>query len=406
MDDIAIKVENLTKIYKLYDKPIDRMKESLSLTKKKYSKDYYALKDISFEVKRGETVGIIGTNGSGKSTLLKIITGVLTQSSGTVEVNGKISALLELGAGFNPEYTGLENIYLNGTMMGYTKEEMDKRVKPIIDFADIGDFINQPVKTYSSGMFARLAFAVAINVEPDILIVDEALSVGDMRFQIKCMNKMKDMMENNGTTVLLVSHDINAIRRFADIAIWINSGNLKKIGFVNDVADEYVTFLKLRDSNFSMNKKKLPVFKERKKGGCIAEIIGFEVYDYMNREVDNLDFDDFIRIEVVYDVYDINLKSPVIGIAFHKGGREYVCGVNTLLDNFKISWNYGRNRIVLDYMYGMRVFGGEYFFDVAIMDSTASVAIQYITKIKKIKINSQYKAEGNFVIPHRWRGDI
>ena len=177
MSDIAIKVDNVSKLYKLYDKPSDRFKEALGLTKEKKYREHYALSDVSFEVKKGETVGIIGTNGSGKSTILKIITGVLNPTGGKVDVSGRISALLELGAGFNMEYTGVENIYLNGTMMGYSKEEVDAKLQMILDFADIGDFVNQPVKTYSSGMFVRLAFAVAINIDPEILIVDEALSV-------------------------------------------------------------------------------------------------------------------------------------------------------------------------------------------------------------------------------------
>ena len=175
--DIVIQVKDLSKIYKLYNKPIDRLKESLGIAKKKNYTEHYALNHVSFQVERGEAVGIIGTNGSGKSTILKIITGVLNQTSGEVKVNGRISALLELGAGFNPEYSGLENVYLNGTMIGFSKQEIDEKLQEILDFADIGDFIHQPVKTYSSGMFVRLAFAVAINIEPEILIVDEALSV-------------------------------------------------------------------------------------------------------------------------------------------------------------------------------------------------------------------------------------
>lgn len=195
--NIAIKVQNLTKVYKLYDKPIDRLKEALHPLKKKYHKDSYALNDVSFEIKKGETVGIIGKNGAGKSTLLKIITGVLTPTSGHVHVNGRIASLLELGAGFNPEYTGIENIYLQGTLMGYSHEEMKAKVDEILAFADIGDFVYQPVKMYSSGMFARLAFAVAINVDPDILIVDEVLSVGDIAFQSKCFNKFKEFQRGN-----------------------------------------------------------------------------------------------------------------------------------------------------------------------------------------------------------------
>lgn len=238
MNNTAIKVSHLTKIYKLYDKPIDRLKESLHPLKKQYHKDFYALNDVSFEIKRGETVGIIGKNGAGKSTLLKIITGVLTPTSGSVHVHGRIASLLELGAGFNPEYTGVENIYFQGSLMGYTREEMAAKVDDILAFADIGDFVYQSVKMYSSGMFARLAFAVAINVDPDILIVDEALSVGDMLFQAKCMTKMKAMMER-GITVLFVSHDTYFIQSLCSRAIYINAGQIIAIGDVDDVTAMY-----------------------------------------------------------------------------------------------------------------------------------------------------------------------
>lgn len=202
MSEVAIRVDDVSKLYKLYDKPSDRLKESLGLTRKKLYKEHYALHNVSFDVKRGETVGIIGTNGSGKSTILKIITGVLNPSGGHVEIDGRISALLELGAGFNMEYTGIENIYLNGTMIGFSREEIDAKMQDILDFADIGDFVHQPVKTYSSGMFVRLAFAVAINIDPEILIVDEALSVGDVFFQAKCYKKFEDF-KKMGKTILL-----------------------------------------------------------------------------------------------------------------------------------------------------------------------------------------------------------
>lgn len=186
---IAIQVKNLDKVYKLYDKPSDRMKEALGLSKKKKYKEHHALDQVNLTIYQGETVGIIGTNGSGKSTILKIITGVLNPSGGKVTVNGRISALLELGAGFNMEYNGIENVYLNGTMIGFSEKEIDEKMDAILEFADIGDYVYQPVKTYSSGMFVRLAFAVAINIEPEILIVDEALSVGDVFFQAKCYHK-------------------------------------------------------------------------------------------------------------------------------------------------------------------------------------------------------------------------
>lgn len=238
-----IQIRNVNKVYQLYNKPIDRLKESLSLTRKCYHRNHYALREISFDVYRGETLGIIGTNGSGKSTLLKILTRIIVPTSGTVTVNGKIAALLELGAGFNPEYTGMENIYLNGTMMGYSKAEMGERVKNILDFADIGAFINQPVKTYSSGMFARLAFSVAINVEPDILIVDEALSVGDVFFQNKCFKKF-DELKAKGVTILFVSHDIASVRQMCSRVLWIEQGEQIMLGDSKAVCNAYANSIK------------------------------------------------------------------------------------------------------------------------------------------------------------------
>lgn len=226
-------------MYKLYDNPMDRLKEAFSgKNKKKRYKEHYALNDVSFDVHKGETVGIIGTNGAGKSTILKIITGVLNPTSGNLEINGRISALLELGAGFNMDYTGLENVYLNGTMIGFTREEIDERLDQILEFADIGDFIHQPVKTYSSGMFVRLAFAVAINIDPEILIVDEALSVGDVFFQAKCYKKFEEFKEM-GKTILFVSHDLSSISRYCDRAVLLNKGRKLAEGLPNDMIDLY-----------------------------------------------------------------------------------------------------------------------------------------------------------------------
>lgn len=239
MSESIIQISGLSKVYKLYDKPTDRVKEALHLSWKTCAKEFKALDNISFEVNKGETVGIIGTNGAGKSTLLKIITGVLEKSSGDVNIKGKISALLELGTGFNQEYTGIQNIYLSGRMMGYSKKEMDERIQNIIDFAEIGEFINQPVKIYSSGMFARLAFAVAINVEPDILIVDEALSVGDLFFQNKCFKKF-DELKKKGVTILFVSHDISSVRQMCSRVLWIEKGTQKIFDSSDKVCDMYM----------------------------------------------------------------------------------------------------------------------------------------------------------------------
>ena len=236
----AISVNNVTKIYKMYEKPFDRLKETFHPFCKQYNTPFYALDDVSFEIKKGETVGIIGTNGSGKSTILKIITGVLQPTEGEVRVEGKISALLELGAGFDMEYTGIENIYMNGAILGYTREEMDIKKEEILAFADIGDFVNQPVKTYSSGMLVRLAFALSINVEPEILIIDEALAVGDAFFQAKCFQKLEEIKEK-GTTILFVSHDTVSVKKLCKRAVWLDRGHLKEVGEAKEVCEHYLS---------------------------------------------------------------------------------------------------------------------------------------------------------------------
>ena len=242
MSSEAIKLEHITKIYKLYGRNRDRLKDSLGLTKKKCYTEHYALRDVSMEIHQGETVGIIGTNGSGKSTILKIITGVLNPTGGSVHVNGRISALLELGAGFNMEYNGIENIYLNGTMIGFSKKEIDAKMDDILNFADIGDYVHQPVKTYSSGMFVRLAFALSINVEPEILIVDEALSVGDVFFQSKCYRRMEEIRKN-GTTILMVTHDMGSVIKYCDRVVLLNKGHYVAEGAPGKMVDLYKKIL-------------------------------------------------------------------------------------------------------------------------------------------------------------------
>ena len=235
---LAIHVEGLNKVYRLYDHNRDRLLDSLGLARKKRYREHFALRDVDLNVHQGECVGIIGTNGSGKSTILKIITGVLNPTSGSVQVNGRISALLELGAGFNYEYNGIENVYLNGTMIGFSEKEIDEKLQDILDFADIGDYVYQPVKTYSSGMFVRLAFAVAINIDPEILIVDEALSVGDVFFQAKCYHKFEEF-KKQGKTILFVSHDLSAISKYCDRAVLLNQGVKLGEGSPREMIDIY-----------------------------------------------------------------------------------------------------------------------------------------------------------------------
>ncbi len=245
--DIAIKVEHLSKHYHIYDRPQDRLKEALvprlqrllGRTPTTYAREFRALDDVSFEVLKGETVGIIGRNGSGKSTLLQMICGTLTPASGRVEIRGRVAALLELGSGFNLEFTGRDNVYLNGAVLGLTTEEIDARFDAIAEFAEIGEFIDQPVKTYSSGMVVRLAFAVSVSVEPDVLVVDEALAVGDMAFQQKCLQRLTDLREM-GTTILLVTHDIMLTRNYCGRVVYLNAGRLRAIGDAETVGEAYL----------------------------------------------------------------------------------------------------------------------------------------------------------------------
>lgn len=254
--DYKIKADHISKCFKMYNTPMDKMREAFSLSGKCRHTDFYAITDLSFSVKKGEILGIMGRNGSGKSTLLKVITGIYEPSMGEITVRGRISSLLELGIGFNMEYTGIENIYFYGTLMGFSKQQMDRKIQDIINFAEIGDYIYQSVKTYSSGMFARLAFSCAINVEPDILIVDEILSVGDMRFQAKCFNKFKEFKEK-GVTILYVGHDVSMMRTFCDTAMWMDKGRMVDIGDPTFISAKYTEFMYLDDISEFTDYKKL-----------------------------------------------------------------------------------------------------------------------------------------------------
>lgn len=238
-DDVVISVKNISKCFEMYEKPVHRLLQTVCAGKKKFYKEFWALKDVSFEVKRGECVGIIGRNGAGKSTLLQVITGTLTPTAGEVKIKGRIAALLELGSGFNPEFTGHDNVYLNASILGLSKKEIDARYNDIVEFADIGDFINQPVKTYSSGMMVRLAFAVNAFVDPEILIVDEALAVGDIAFQVKCFKKMKEFIESKEKVVLFVTHDMSSVRTFCNRVYWMDRGTIRDAGDPLRIIDAY-----------------------------------------------------------------------------------------------------------------------------------------------------------------------
>ena len=395
MDKGTIEVRDLSKVYHLYNKPSDRIRETFSIRKKKYSKEHYALKNINLKINKGESIGIVGTNGSGKSTLLKLVTGVVTPTTGTIKTDGKIAALLELGAGFNPEYTGIENIYLNGTMMGYTEEEMKKRVPDIIEFADIGEFINQPVKSYSSGMFARLAFAVSINVEPDILIVDEALSVGDTRFQVKCIDKMRELQES-GTTILFVTHAIEQIKRFCTRAIWIKNGELIEDGEASQVDDLYDNFMKYGEKKIEKVNNE-DEFRLPENSDYLAVIQKVSINKNMFKTFEKLE------VEVTYDVYDNHMEDLQVGVAFYSLDRKiYVFGPNTNLDKISVPQKQGRH-VVKYIVPELMLMGGDYTVDVGIFNSGGIVNLDYKNNCEGFSVANEYFSEGMFYLKHEWQ---
>lgn len=338
MSEYAIEVEHLTKTYKLYENNKRRIIEGIFPFVQPQYKEFRALDDVSFKIKKGEIIGIIGKNGSGKSTLLKIITGVLNPTGGQTKINGRISALLELGAGFNPEYTGVENIYLNGTLNRITREEMSKRIDDIADFADIGDFINQPVKNYSSGMFVRLAFAVAVYSNPDILIVDEALAVGDAAFQAKCMARMNQIMKS-GATVLFVTHDMNTVKRLCQRCIYLEHGKKIMEGPAEELADVYLKRIRASmneehlkiESNEEQQGVEITYVNEEKKEDTIVneafiertkafkegtgevEFVDLKLLDEEGRETYSFAFDQLMRLKI-----KLRLNADVsFGVAYH-----------------------------------------------------------------------------------------
>ncbi len=378
MEDIAIKVDRVSKVYRLYDKPSDRVRDALGLSRKKHYKEHYALNGVSFDIKKGESIGIIGTNGSGKSTILKIITGVLNPTGGEVTVNGRISALLELGAGFNMEYTGIENVYLNGTMCGFTKEEVDARLQDILDFADIGDFVNQPCKTYSSGMFVRLAFAVAINIDPEILIVDEALSVGDVFFQAKCYKKFEEFKEM-GKTILFVSHDLSSISKYCDRVILLNKGDKVAEGGPKEMVNLYKRFLVKQEnvnggdvadksaaqtsaenwkSNYTIN----PNVDEYGTGA--ANIIDFGLIDEDGRCTNSIIKGTTFQIKSKVRFFE-PVANPIFTFTFKNVQGTAVTGSNTMIEKVDIGTAQPGEIYVATFEQNMSLQGGEYLLSIS-----------------------------------------
>ena len=351
--DSVIEIKNISKIYNLYNKPSDRLKEALFARQSRHT-EFAALNDVSFNVNKGEILGIIGKNGSGKSTILKIITSVLTPTSGECIVKGKIAALLELGAGFNMEYTGIENIYLNGQMIGFSKEEMDKKLQDIIDFADIGEHIYQPVKTYSSGMFARLAFSVAISVDPDILIVDEALSVGDVFFQNKCYRRFEEFRER-GKTILFVTHDMGSVIRYCNRCVLLNAGKKVAEGKPQEMVDLYKRIMvgqwneneessEEASSIQSSNVKNDQLWKDQIStnpdvevyGDGRADIIDFGIFSDTGDIGNNVYKGDYYSVKMKVRINEDNLN-PIFAFKLRDIKGTELTGTNTMLEDIDTS---------------------------------------------------------------------
>ena len=365
---LTIDVRDVKKVYTLYDKPSDRMRDAFGLLKKRPPKKHYALNGVNLQIHAGETVGIIGTNGSGKSTLLKIITGVLNPTEGEVEVKGRISALLELGAGFNMEYNGIENVYLNGTMMGFSKKEIDAKLPAILEFADIGDYVNQPCKTYSSGMFVRLAFAVAINIEPEILIVDEALSVGDVFFQAKCYHKFEEF-KKMGKTIVFVSHDLSSISKYCDRVYLLNKGTMLGEGSPKKMIDAYKRVLVGQyeepepEENDVTKEAQNPELLEY--GTKQAEITEFYITDENDVRTNAILKDSEFTIHMKVAFYD-PIPAPIFAFSIKNAIGVEITGTNTMIEKAFLDCAEPGQKKEITFTQRMSLQGGEYLLSLGL----------------------------------------
>jgi lipopolysaccharide transport system ATP-binding protein len=338
----VIEFSHVSKSYSIYRSPADRLKEVLTLNRRSFHRDFWALHELSFEVRRGETFCIVGENGCGKSTLLQIVAGILHPTSGAVNVSGRVSALLELGAGFNPEFSGRDNVYLNGAIIGYSRSEMDRKYREIQDFAEIGDFINQPVKTYSSGMLVRLAFAVAIHVDPEILLVDEALAVGDVYFRQRCMRKVHEL-RSRGITILFVSHATADVKALGDRALWLDHGEIRDIGDVENVVTKYLVAMSQKDSAYLSHhqapRSDVPAVEapevvrtlpnqDQRFGDGRAEVLGIQVLHPAGQPLGALEPDSSIVVRISVRAKSLILL-PIVGFMMRNHLGMDFAGTNT-----------------------------------------------------------------------------
>jgi lipopolysaccharide transport system ATP-binding protein len=383
----AVEFQGVSKSYAIYDAPGDRLKELLSLNRLKRHQDFWALHEVSFEVQRGETFCIVGENGSGKSTLLQMVAGILHPTSGTVAVNGRVSALLELGAGFNPEFSGRDNVYLNGSILGLTTRQIDQRYKDIAAFAEIGDFIDQPVKTYSSGMVVRLAFAVAINVDPEILLVDEALAVGDIYFRQRCMRKVHELRQR-GITILFVSHAVSDVKAIGDRVLWLDHGRMIDVGEPDRVVSKYLAAMTEKDSTYLLLKSaadpqprpggpmQAPEIVEtipnidHRFGDGRAQIIGIAVLDEQGRTQPILEPSTRILVRIsVRAAADVAL--PIVGFMLRNQLGMDFSGTNTAREGYELAPLQAGDVTTVDFYLDLpELYPASFSFSPAIADGT------------------------------------
>ena len=418
--DVVINVKDVKKSFKIYSDKGHTLKERLLFFKQRNSYTRHeVLKGVTLEIKKGEVVGLVGHNGCGKSTLLKLMTKIIYPDKGKIEINGKISSLLELGAGFHPDMTGRENIYTNASIFGLTKKEIDARLDDIINFSELEEFIDSPVRTYSSGMYMRLAFSVAINVDADILLIDEILAVGDARFQAKCFNKMLELKKRE-ITIVIVSHDLGSIERLCNRAIWIENGKIKDEGIPHDIVAEYLDDIMSKDEskkikvqsneNNQKNSKekteeRIIEKKENKKdknrtGNKDVEIIGIKLLNEKDEISDTYNSEDKLKIQVKYKRNNDELKDSVFGFGIFRNDGLNCYGTNTFIDNFgkiKIQ-DEGIVEVIIDQI---QLLEGKYYLDIAFHDEYGK-PYDYIRKIKKFSIYSILKDAGIFRIKHKF----
>ena len=407
-----IEVTNVYKSYRIHYNKRTTLKEKVLHFRESSHKDILVVNNVSFSVDRGEMIGLIGQNGSGKSTLLKLLTRIIYPDKGQIKINGRVSSLLELGAGFHPDFTGLENIYMNASIFGLTKKEINKKINKIIEFSELNEYIHNPVRTYSSGMYMRLAFATAINVEPDILLIDEVLAVGDASFQRKCLNRIVEL-KNSGKTIVLVTHDHSVVERLCDRAIWFDQGQIKVIGHPKDVVNEYLSFLAEKDQKKSQeledsfSKKEIQQenpdnFKldSKRWGNRDIEITSVKMLvNNVNQKL--ITSNDSCTLEIEYEIHHQPKTPPIFGIAIHTIDKVRVYGTNTHIDDFDTSTIPEKGKIIF-HIPSLNLVEGDYDIDVAVHDVNG-LMYDYLTAVKKIRVISSTRDVGIAKIPHQWK---